>query len=214
VQANGDHAVRSRFELVIVVASLGGLPVLSALVDGLPATFPVPVLVMQHALRSADPHRLTWLLGLRTTLSARTAQSGLPAFMPGVTVVPGGVAATIDPAGRLNLSESGAASGDALMTTAAAAATRGAVIGMVLSGMLRDGSEGVRAVKRHGGRIIAQDPVTAKAPGMPSSAIATGCVDFVLPPHRLATALIALTMAPGAADLLTVALPHWAKMGA
>ena len=49
---------------------------------------------------------------------------------------------------------------------------------------------------------------------MPSSAIATGCVDFVLPPHKLASALIALAMAPGAADLLTVPLPHWASIGA
>ena len=49
---------------------------------------------------------------------------------------------------------------------------------------------------------------------MPASAIATGCVDFVLPPHRLAAALIALTMAPGAAALLSVPAPHWAALGA
>jgi two-component system chemotaxis response regulator CheB len=39
-------------------------------------------------------------------------------------------------------------------------------------------------------------------------------VDFVLPPHRLAPALIALAMAPGGAELFTVALPHWARIGA
>jgi hypothetical protein len=61
----------------------------------------------------------------------------------------------------------------------------------VLSGMLRDGTEGIRAVKRHGGRVLAQDPATARAAGMPSSALATGCVDFVLPPRRIAAALIA-----------------------
>ena len=44
--------------------------------------------------------------------------------------------------------------------------------------------------------------------------MATGCVDFVLAPHRLASALIARTMAPGAADLFTVSLPHWASTGA
>jgi two-component system chemotaxis response regulator CheB len=65
--------------------------------------------------------------------------------------------------------------------------------------MLHDGARGVRLVKRHGGRVLAQDPATARAGSMPSSAIATGCVDFVLPPHRLAAALVALTMAPGGA---------------
>ena len=48
------------------------------------------------------------------------------------------------------------------------------------------------------------DPDTARAASMPASAIATGCVDFVLPLDRIAPALTALTMAPGAADLFTV----------
>jgi two-component system chemotaxis response regulator CheB len=69
-------------------------------------------------------------------------------------------------------------------------------------------------VKRHGGRVLAQDPATARAASMPSSAIATGCVDFVLPPHRLAAALTALTMAPGGASLLAVPVPHWACLDA
>jgi two-component system chemotaxis response regulator CheB len=79
--------------------------------------------------------------------------------------------------------------------------------------MLCDGTRGIRPVKRYGGRVLAQDPATARAASMPSNAIATGCVDFVLPPRRLAAALIALTMAPGGASLLAVAAPHWAELG-
>jgi two-component system chemotaxis response regulator CheB len=139
----------------------------------------------------------------------------MPAFRPGVTVIPGGSTATVGASGRLCLAKPGGAGGDGLLATAAAsAAARGPVIAVVLTGMLQDGAEGARAVKRHGGRVLAQDPATARAPGMPSSAIATGCVDFVLPPDRLSFALIALVMAPGGADLLTVPLPHWAKIGA
>ena len=67
-------------------------------------------------------------------------------------------------------------------------------------------------MKRFGGRVLAQDPATARAASMPSSAIATGCVDFVLPPHRLAAALIALTMAPGGASLPAVPAPHRAGL--
>jgi two-component system, chemotaxis family, protein-glutamate methylesterase/glutaminase len=60
--------------------------------------------------------------------------------------------------------------------------------------MLYDGAAGAKAVKRRGGIVLAQDPATARAPSMPSSAIATGCVDHVLAPEQIAPALIALTM--------------------
>jgi two-component system, chemotaxis family, protein-glutamate methylesterase/glutaminase len=45
---------------------------------------------------------------------------------------------------------------------------------------------------------------------MPTAAMATGCIDFVIPLDRLGAALIALTMAPGGADLLAVPSPAWA----
>jgi two-component system chemotaxis response regulator CheB len=197
----------------VVLASLGGLPAISALVAGLPCDFPVPLLVLQHAPRRADPHRLTWLLGKHTPLAVRTATPGMPAFTTGVTVIPGGYHATITPAGNVRLDEAGRGGGDTLLASAATAAA-GAVIAVVLSGMLHDGADGVRAVKRHGGRVIAQDPATARAPGMPSAAIATGCADFVMPPERIPYALITLAMAPGGAELFSVPLPHWAKIGA
>jgi two-component system chemotaxis response regulator CheB len=47
---------------------------------------------------------------------------------------------------------------------------------------------------------------------MPANAIATGCADFVLPVERIASALVALTTGPGAAELLTVPLPPWARL--
>ena len=60
--------------------------------------------------------------------------------------------------------------------------------GVVLSGTGFDGSEGIKAIKREGGITLAQD-ATAPFGGMPQSAIATGCVDFVLPPAGLAREL-------------------------
>jgi two-component system chemotaxis response regulator CheB len=103
--------------------------------------------------------------------------------------------------------------GDTLLTSLATAAGPRA-IAVVLTGMLRDGALGVRAVKRHGGRVLVQDPATARAASMPASAIATGCVDFVLPLERISTALTALAMAPGGADLFTVPIAPWAKLHA
>jgi two-component system chemotaxis response regulator CheB len=78
-------------------------------------------------------------------------------------------------------------------------------IGVVLTGMGCDGAAGVRVIKGHGGRVLVQEPATARAAAMPRAVVATGCVDFVLPLSVIAPALMALVMVPGAADLLRVA---------
>jgi two-component system chemotaxis response regulator CheB len=215
MSASGHDTGPPGFQFVVVVASLGGLPVLTAVLRGLPGTFPVPVLVVSH--RPHTEHDiLAVLLQKQTSLPVRTGTAGLAAWGPGVTVIPGGTAATFSQSRQLALQPVAARRdlcGDALLASTAEAARPGHAIAVIASGMLHDGTEGIRAVKRHGGRVLAQDPATARAGSMPASAIATGCVDFVLPPHRLAPALTALTMAPGGAALLAVPAPHWAGLG-
>ncbi len=74
----------------------------------------------------------------------------------------------------------------------ALAADRGSkALGVVLSGTASDGTLGLRAIKAAGGITFAQDARTAKSLGMPKSAIATGLVDFVLPPAGIALQLVA-----------------------
>lgn len=202
----------ARFEVIVLVASLGGLQSVSTVLAGLPPTFVVPVLVVQHGVHRTGPDVLAQLLQRATQLPLRSGRTGVAIEAGGVTVVPPGCATTLDPGYRLNLTApDDIAPGDALLASAAHLAGPRA-IGVVLTGMLRDGAEGARAVKRVGGRVLVEDPATARASGMPSSAIATGCVDFVLPAHRIPAALVALTMAPGAAELLTVRTPAWATL--
>jgi two-component system chemotaxis response regulator CheB len=78
------------------------------------------------------------------------------------------------------------------------------LIAIILSGQLDGGSLGIRAVKSYGGRVLIQAPDTASARSMPCAALATGCVDFALPPEMLGSAVVALCAAPGAADLFRV----------
>lgn len=214
MSATGPNRALAGFDLVVLVASLGGLAAVSTILTGLPAAFPVPLLVVQHGRRSDNPDRLSWVLQRFTALPVRTGRRGQPVDAPGVTVIPGGTAATVDQLRRLSILDTDGFHGGDELLVSAAAVMGPAVIGVVLTGMLKDGTAGVRAIKRHGGRVLAQDPVTARADGMPSSAIATGCVDFVLSPHRIAAALVALTMAPGAAELFTVPTPPWASLHA
>ena len=67
-------------------------------------------------------------------------------------------------------------------------------IAVVLTGSGSDGSLGVKAIKKMGGTVIAQDEVTSEFFGMPGAAIQTGNVDFILPLVEIAPALVTLVM--------------------
>jgi two-component system chemotaxis response regulator CheB len=170
------------------------------------------VVVVQHSTRD-DDDRMGGILRAHTALPVETAATGSRLDPgPGVTVIPPGRSATLDADRAWTLTDTEPArSADILLASVAPVVGPG-LIATVLTGRLADGARGVRAVKRHGGRVLAQDPESARADGMPTAAIATGCVDFVLPLHRIPQALTTLVMAPGGADLLTVPPPPWARL--
>lgn len=198
-------------QLIVALASLGGLGALTHVLGGLPPDFPVPVVVVQHG-RQGPSDSLARVLARRCGLPVRCAKPDTTVLDPGVTVLPKGAGPVLNQDGLVIAGEADRQlPGDAVLGSAARAVGRG-LIAVVLTGMLRDGADGVRAVKRRGGRVLVQDPETAQAPGMPLSAIATGCLDFVLPLPHIAPALIALTMAPGGGELLAVAPPSWARL--
>jgi two-component system chemotaxis response regulator CheB len=92
---------------------------------GLPADFPVPIVVVQHRPVRSDGHdALVGALGRRTPLTVQPAQAGRTALQPGVTVVRGGTTATIDTDGRWILKPSNRDQwpGDAMLISSAAIA--------------------------------------------------------------------------------------------
>lgn len=191
---------------------MGGVQTLYEVVEGLIDSVLLPIVVIQHRPLSQTPDRLTGLLQRRTALPVRTAAHGMSVWTGGITVIPGGWAATIDAEGCYRLARPcDRHRADALFASAAKVVGQRA-IGVVLTGRLNDGQQGVREIKRRGGRVLVQDPTTAIAAEMPNNAIATGCVDFVLPSRRIGAALVALTVAPGGAELLAVTTPPWAAL--
>jgi two-component system, chemotaxis family, protein-glutamate methylesterase/glutaminase len=84
-----------------------------------------------------------------------------------------------------------------LLFESAAACCWERTLGVVLSGSGSDGSTGVRAIKNAGGTVVAQDPASADSKGMPAAAIATGCVDHIVPLPRIGQAILRLVQAAG-----------------
>ena len=194
-----DVATAAGFGRVVIVASLGGLHIVIKVLAALPPSYPIPVAVVQHRSRTSDGRdSLSAILAYKTRLPVRLASAGASADQLGITVLPAQTAATIDQTGRWKFTNVGwdVGLGDTLLQSSACT-TR--TIAVILTGALADGAAGCRAVRRHHGHVLVQDPSTARAPSMPASAIATGCVDEILVPDLLASALMALTATRGAA---------------
>jgi two-component system chemotaxis response regulator CheB len=182
--------------VVGLAASAGGLAALTEVLSSLPENFAAPVLVLQHL----SPHYRSWLpeiLGRRVALPVVQIQGGERLEAGRVYVAPPDHHLLVEPSGHLSLSDVARVqyvrpSADVLFTSLAEVWGGGA-IAVVLTGTGRDGAQGVRAIKEHGGTVIAQDEASAEFFGMPNAAFRTGMVDRVLPLDRIAPVLIELT---------------------
>ena len=186
---------RSRFEVVGLAASAGGLNALSEVLSALPGDFPAAIVLVQHL----DPNHkslMAEILGRRTGLTVRQAADGDRIAPGGVWVAPPAHHLLVNGDGTLSLTRTELVhfvrpSAD-LLFESMAAGYRDRAIAVVLTGTGVDGEMGVRAVKKMGGIVIAQDQQTSEYFGMPGAAIKNGCVDHILPLNRIAGALIAL----------------------
>ena len=203
------------FDAVVVLSSMGGAESLREVFQNLPPFVSVPIVVLQHRTTKPNP-QMAAMLGsvLRRTGSsmvARYVEDGDRLDGPEVLVVPGGH--TLDVSDEVLAMRPMATRdrpGDHLLHQLVADGDR-RVLAVVLSGLLDDGASGIGAVKAGGGSVIVQEPATARATSMPNAALATGFVDLVLDPARIGAAIVAYTMAPGAAALLRSAPPPWAR---
>jgi two-component system chemotaxis response regulator CheB len=195
------------FDVVVIAASLGGISALSQVLSALPADFPAAIIVVQH-LSPTSPSQLADLLSRRTSLWVKWAEEG-DRLQPGVVfVAPPNQHLLLREGDVLTLRQSPRVqwvrpSADVLFASVAASYGERA-IAVVLTGAGRDGARGVQMMKQMGGRVLVQDMATSRSFGMPSAAIRTGCIDFILPLRTIAPALITLVMVRGAAMLFHV----------
>ncbi|HKA66751.1 MAG TPA: chemotaxis protein CheB [Solirubrobacterales bacterium] len=187
------RSLGSTYRAVGIGASVGGPPALAAVLGRLPRDFPLPVLVVQHMAPGFGGGLARWLDRIVPPPVDLATDGAI--LQPGVWMAPEGAHLRLGPTMRLSLdreTERGAhrPSLDVLFESLASSAGQEAA-GVVLTGMGRDGAEGVRAIGAAGGLTIAQDERTSAVFGMPGAAIESG-VDLVLPLEELASRLATL----------------------
>jgi two-component system chemotaxis response regulator CheB len=185
------RARTSPFGLLVIGCSTGGPDALATVLPQLPADLPVPVLVVQHM-----PPVFTRLLAQRldgqSPLSVAEAAAGDPVVPGRVLIAPGGFHMVVQRRGATLVAELNQdppenfcrPAVDVLFRSASAAFGE-RVLGVVLTGMGRDGERGAAVIRKAGGEVYAQDDTTSVVWGMPGAVVGAGQADKVLPLERI-----------------------------
>jgi two-component system CheB/CheR fusion protein len=194
---SGPGARRQVFPIAGVGASAGGLKAFQELLEHLPADPGLAFVLVPH-LAPAHESMMSSILQRSSKMPIREVTEGTLVEPDHVYVIPPdstlalseGILHTIKPRLAVSVHEPI----DHFFVSLAEEAHEKA-IGIVLSGTASDGATGVKAIKSEGGIIFAQDQ-SAEFSGMPQAAIATGSVDFVLPPKGIAQELLRIARHP------------------
>ena len=184
------------YEIVVIGTSWGGLNALSVVISGLPATFALPIVVVQH--RSADaPGLLSELLQSRSRLAVVEVDDKHPFTAGCVYIAPPNYHLLVE-RGFFSLSTDAPVRYSRpsidVMFASAADEYGGRTVGIVLTGANEDGALGLKRITDRGGYAIVQDPETAESSIMPRAALRLVPKARVVPLERIADHLV--TIAP------------------
>jgi two-component system, chemotaxis family, CheB/CheR fusion protein len=197
--------VDAPFPIVGLAASAGGLEAFTDLICNLPADTGMAFVLIQH-LAPDHESLLSEIIGRLTVMPVHQVHDQMMVEPNQIYVIPPNTQMTLVD-GLFHLAERQKIFGKYLpgdVFFESLAADRGnKAIAVVLSGMDGDGSQGLKAIKVAGGVTFAQCEATARFDSMPNTAVATGYVDFVLPPQAIAAELVNISRNP----LLTSSVP-------
>ena len=182
----------SKIRLIAIGASTGGPQVVADILAGLPRDLGAPILVVQHIALGFTAGLAEWL-GQGTHLAVKLAEAGEAVRNGTVYLAPEGSQMGITRDGWIRLTKGSADDGfcpsASYLFESAAEAYGGAAIGILLTGMGRDGAAGLKRLRELGGVTIAQDEESCVIFGMPGEAIRLGAAQFVLPPQQISGAI-------------------------
>lgn len=191
-------APASGLSAVAVGISTGGPLALLEMIPRLPAEFPLPIVVVQHM----PPHftnTMSQRLNAVSAVAVKEAESGDRLAAGSVYVAPGGrhmtferdrddLVVVVSEEPRTTLYRPSA---DVMMLSLASVSPR-PLVGLIMTGMGKDGLNGLRSIKHRGGVVIAQDEASCVVYGMPRAAVDDGIADAILALDQIPSALMGL----------------------
>ncbi|MCJ7523796.1 MAG: chemotaxis-specific protein-glutamate methyltransferase CheB [Candidatus Aminicenantes bacterium] len=180
-------------QAVAIGASTGGPPVLNKIFSGLPQGFPFPVLIVQHIAQGFTEGFAEWISNA-SGFPVKVASHGERLAPRHGYVAPDGFHLGLEGGPRIALSslapENGLRPSVSYLFRSIAQVLGPAAVGVLLTGMGRDGAEELKVLKKMGAITIAQDENSSVVHGMPGEAIKLGAATYVLAPEGI-TAMLA-----------------------
>jgi two-component system chemotaxis response regulator CheB len=190
-----------RFEVVAMGASTGGPIAIKDILSALPRDFPVPILIVQHMTKGFIGGFVNYLAqasGFTVTIGAQDE----PLVAGKAYIAPDGFHMQVSIGKRIMLTqeppENGLRPSVSRLFLSTAHVFREGAIGVLLTGMGKDGARELKLMKDNGSITIAQDEASSVIWGMPGEATKTGAATYVMPLQEIAKALVSLTMGQGA----------------
>jgi two-component system chemotaxis response regulator CheB len=180
------------FRLIGIGASTGGPPVLQTILEKLPKDFPVAILIVQHIARGFLPGLVEWL-NQTTGWQIHVAAHGTCPLPGHAYLAPDDFHMGVTASGRIFLTreelENGLRPAVSHLFRSLGETCGPNAVGVLLTGMGKDGAAELKLMKDGGATTIAQDRESSVVHGMPGEAISLGGATHVLPPERIATML-------------------------
>lgn len=186
---------RQEISMIAIGASTGGPPVIQTILAGLPKNIPVPIAIVQHISQGFTAGFASWLSDT-TGFMVRVPENGENCLPGKVYVAPDSAHMVFDYGGRILLNND--PPDDLLKPSVAhlfnstARVFREKAVGVLLTGMGKDGAEGLKMMRDMGAVTIAQDRESSIVFGMNGEAVRLGAAKYVLPPKGITQMLINL----------------------
>lgn len=188
----------ARISIVAIGASTGGPPLLQSILSSLPTDFRVPVLIVQHMAKGFTENFVNWL-NQTSRIPVELADDGMPMFPGHAYVAPDGFQMGVGPDNRLRLAkgdpENGQCPSVSSLFRSVSKVYGNHAVGVLLTGMGKDGAEELKLLRNKGGVTIVQNRESCIVFGMPGEAIRINAADYILTPDEITTMLTKLVNA-------------------
>lgn len=197
VRINSWFGAKNSIRFVVIGASTGGPPALRVILSQIPADFPASILIVQHIAPGFLDSMRSWLLET-TGLDIRIASNGEIPLAGHIYLAPDGFQMRIDEKGRIVLTtdepENGLRPSVSYLFRSIADYFPRTSVGVLLTGMGKDGADELQRMRSRGSVTIAQDEESSVVHGMPGEAIRLQAAIHILPADEIAAMLVELVM--------------------